>query len=306
VTENVVKPSAVVRFHIFGTVRITLDGRPVDAGTRQLRCLLAVLLLADGWIRRNRLIDCLWDNPSDTARDDLFKLIGKLRKLLTDVGLDGALEVKDGLYRLRTPPGSVDVQQFRDLVRQAGQAEEKPAAELLEEAMRIASDEPLADLTGFGVDAQRYALAEECRTARLELEKVSLQLGRHQARIPHLMADFREDPADEAIAGLLMVALYGAGRQKDAVEIFLEVKRHLVETGGLDVSPDLADLYQRIISNDPELNSSDPSEEPPPRRRAKQPKTGETIHNEFHGPVDVSGPGGTIGISYHHYGTRGG
>ncbi|WP_285494541.1 BTAD domain-containing putative transcriptional regulator [Actinomadura sp. NBRC 104425] len=310
---------AAVRFQLFGTVGVLRDGRPLDVGPRQARCLLAMLLLAKGWVSRDELMGALWDDPSDTAREDFYKLVGKLKKVLAQAGLPGALESRDGLYRLRTPAGSVDVERFRALVNGAARADDRRAAELLEEALRIASAEPMADLVGLRVDARRQSLVEERKQARVELERVSLRLGRHHARIPHLKAEFARDPGDETVAGLLMAALYLAGRQKEAVEVYHRVREYIRETAGLDVGPDLAHLYQQMISSDPRLHivgsARERSASPPgdtPGEKAeetseKEPEEEQApetphIHNEFHEKVDARGA--TFGVVQNYHGRR--
>ncbi|MDL4815150.1 AfsR/SARP family transcriptional regulator [Actinomadura opuntiae] len=315
-----------VRFTLFGRVGATAGGRPLDLGARQSRCLLAVLLLADGPVHRDRLVDSLWEEPSDGANQDLYRLVGRLKKTLAGAGLDGALECRDGLYRLTVPPGSLDVARFRDLVRRAAAEDDERAAALLEEAMRVAADEPLADLVGLRMDAQRQGLVEERRAARLELERVSLRLGRHQARIPALAAAFRADRADEAMAGLLMIALYRAGRQNEAMAVYGEVREHLDEVGGVGVGRELACLYERMIRNeldeavpDPQARTGrqaprggtgpgdtgpgrdrEPERDREPRRRAAD--RDPAVHNEFKDKVIA--PNAVFGIS-NHYGREG-
>jgi len=292
-----------VRFTLFDTVGVTRGGVPLDAGGPQQRLLLTVLLLADGWVTRNRLQECLWDDPGAGSLQDLYRLIGKLKKLLAEAGLENVLENRDGRYRLSVPPGSVDVRRFRALVEQAADCDEtdaEHAAALLEEALRIASGEPLADLGGLRIDAQRQGLAEELRAARVELERTALRLGRHRARVPHLFAAHRADPGDETLAGLLMISLYRSGRQTEAVQVFGAVRDFLVEQAGIDVGRDLSALYQRMISGDPGLD--DPAADPPTspeepagegradEGREKEPRSEDrptTIRADFHERVDA-------------------
>lgn len=310
-TEIIVEPAAEVRFQLFQAVRVMRDGRPVEVGSRQLRCLLAVLLLADRWVPRDELIDVLWDAPSDTAREDFYKLVGKLKKLLAEAGLPGALESGDGLYRLRTPPGSVDVERFRALVREAVRANDEQAAELLEEALGIASGEPMADLVGLRLDAKRRRLVEERRSARIELENVSLRLGRERDRIPHLSAEFEDDPGDETVAGLLMIALYRVGRQKEAFDVFRRVREQVADATGQQVGRDLEDLYRRMLDDDDALHAdgvhtggAKKNRGPGPQEKPESTGSGASaapgVHNEFHERVDARGA--NFGIT-HNYGT---
>jgi DNA-binding SARP family transcriptional activator len=318
-SEGDMSPSPDVLFTLFDTVQIFRGGRPLDAGPRKQRNLLAALVLAEsGWISRDRLIDCIWDDPApDGAIQDFYRLVTDVRRLLTGAGLGAALTTKDGLYRLQLPAGSVDVQRFRTLIERAGQlaAEDNArAVDLLEEALGLAAGEPMADLTGMQMDAQRQRLVEERRAARLELERRSLQLGRHRARIPSLTAWWREDVGDQSVAGLLMIALHRSGRQTEAVRVFSKVREYLAETGGLDVSHELAELYRRMISNDPGLDVPDAAAEAPPGEAGETPRDDtdakakprqetQTVRNDFHEVVYANGA--TFGISNHYHDGQG-
>ena len=76
----------------------------------------------------------------------------------------------------------------------------------------------------------------------------------------------REHPLRERLRAALMQALYGSGRQAEALEVYRETRRLLVDQLGIEPSPALQELEQAILRHDPALAS----QEAPalPRQRA--------------------------------------
>lgn len=85
--------------------------------------------------------------------------------------------------------------------------------------------------------------------------------------IPDLVALVREYPYREQLRGQLMLALYRAGRQTDALAQFQEARSALVETFGVEPARDLQEVHKAILRQDPKLDASRPrlpSEQVPP------------------------------------------
>src|SRR6185295_9829447 len=92
---------------------------------------------------------------------------------------------------------------------------------------------PFAGLDGPFLRAERAHL-EEQRLAALELRiDADLELGRHSELVPELERLVEEHPLRERLRGQLMLSLYGAGRQADALAVYQEGRRLLVEELGL-------------------------------------------------------------------------
>ena len=87
-----------------------------------------------------------------------------------------------------------------------------------------------------------------------------LELGRGDELVAELQAAADANPLRERLMSQLMLALYQAGRQVEALEAYGHARRRLVHELGLEPSPLLADLHQRILEHDPDLR-------PAPRRR---------------------------------------
>ena len=85
-----------------------------------------------------------------------------------------------------------------------------------------------------------------------ESRPISL-LGRHSQLVPELEALVHEHPLHERLAGALMQALYGAGRQAEALEVYRETRQTFVAELGIEPSPALRELEQAILRQDPDL-----------------------------------------------------
>ena len=60
-------------------------------------------------------------------------------------------------------------------------------------------------------------------------------------------------PFRERLLGQLMLSLYRAGRQADALAAYQAGRRRLAAELGLEPSPELRDLERRILAHDPAL-----------------------------------------------------
>ncbi|MFI6317668.1 BTAD domain-containing putative transcriptional regulator [Nonomuraea sp. NPDC050556] len=228
-----------LRFSLLGPVRAWRGEQELDLGSPQQRLVLAVLLLAEGRaVGLDQLIDALWEEtPPRTAAQVLRTYVSRLRAVL---GAGAVESVGDG-YALRAGVG--DVAELQRLYGEGRYAE----------ALALWQGEPLAGLSGDYADAQRARLTEQ-RLAALQYRLgQDLDEGKHAEVIPELNALSTEHPTRERLRGLLMLALYRAGRQAEAIGVYTDTRKLLADELGVDPSPELAELYQQIISADPAL-----------------------------------------------------
>src|SRR5207302_5954738 len=79
-----------------------------------------------------------------------------------------------------------------------------------------------------------------------EAVDAEMDLGRHDDAIPFLEALVAEHPLRERPWGQLMLALYRAGRQADALHAYQALRRTLDEELGIEPSPPLRRLERAI------------------------------------------------------------
>ena len=89
--------------------------------------------------------------------------------------------------------------------------------------------------------------------------EADLVLGRHGELAGELEALCREHPLRERLWELLMLALYRAGRQAEALRAYTEARDRLVGELGIDPGPALRELEARILAQDPSLAAAGPA-----------------------------------------------
>ena len=247
----------MLEFRILGPVEVTDDGVPLQLGGQKQRALLALLLLnPNRVVSTDRIMDALWgEQLPRTAATSLQNFVSQLRKLL---GSD-VLVTKPPGYQLRVAADQLDLEKFVHLVEES---RGEPAAErttTLRRALALWRGPPLADL-GFEAFAQsEIARLEELRLAALEDRvEAELESGRHSDLIGELEAFADENPLRERLRSQLMLALYRSGRQAEALQIYHDTRRVLVDELGIEPSPTLQQLHGAILRQDPGLEDGPP------------------------------------------------
>jgi DNA-binding SARP family transcriptional activator/tetratricopeptide (TPR) repeat protein len=247
-----------MEFRALGPIELWSAGQRHDLGHARARSILAMLLLTPrAIVPAETFIDRLWDTrPPPKARESLSVYIARLRASLRQavgdrVQLTGRAQ---GGYLLDVDPEAVDVHQFRRLRRQAdalaASGDYDRAAGLLHAADGLWRGQALAGISGDWVARTRDALEEERRAAIVERVGCELELGRHADLVGELRHLLARHPLDETLVAHQMTALYGSGRPADALSLYRETRRRLVEEQGAEPGAMLSDLHQRILSRD--------------------------------------------------------
>ena len=233
------------------------DGQLVDVGGHLPQALLVALALAEGrLVPADQLLDQVWPGERLGGRNRLQVHISRLRKML---GSDRIL-TRAGGYSLKIPAGALDATRFGQLAA-AGRAalqrqDAAGAGRLLRQALGLWRGRPLAEFadTGFGpgvitrLEEARLAAAED----RIEAE---LTLGGRGELTGELEALVREHPLRERLWGQLILALYRAGRQGDALGAYQRARAVLADELGVDPGPELRELEAAVLAQDPVLDA---------------------------------------------------
>ena len=192
--------------------------------------------------------------------------MSRLRRALPQ----GRLVTRPPGYLFRAVPDEVDLSRFERLLAQGRQAladgAAAEAADILAEALALWRGPALADFRYEPFAQAEIARLEELRLVCVE-ERVEadLALGAGAELVGELQRLVAEQPLRERLRGQLMLALYRAGRQAEALEAYREVRELLLEELGLEPAPALGELEAAILRHDPALRTAPaPPPSPPP------------------------------------------
>jgi class 3 adenylate cyclase len=159
-----------------------------------------------------------------------------------------------GSYLLDIAPDQIDVGRFERLTAEGRAASGEERVAKLREALMLWRGPPLADLAFEPFAATEASRLEELRTAALEeLIDARLSLGASAELVAELEASITEYPFRERLRGQLMLALYRAGRQAEALEAYQEARRTLTDELGIEPSAPLRELEQALLRQDPSV-----------------------------------------------------
>jgi YVTN family beta-propeller protein len=245
-----------VEFAILGPVEVRLEGRALQLGGRKERALLTILLLhANQVVSRDQIIDALWgENPPRSVHQSLDSYVSRLRKVL---GPDRLLRRPPG-YVLKVEPGELDLDRFEHLLQAAREAsaagDAARASSALRDTLGIWRGPALADVLYEPFAAPEAERLEERRLEAIE-ERIDADLaaGHGADLVPELEALVRKHPFRERLLGQLMVALYRAGRQADALAALQAARHRLTTELGLEPGPQVREFERLILTHDPAL-----------------------------------------------------
>ncbi len=233
-------------------------GNEIVVAGAKLRALLAVLALHPGrTVSVEHLVDALWgEEPPAAVRNGLQGLVSKLRRVL---GSADVVAMRGDGYVLDLPADAIDVGRFEHCVadgRATAAAGDLPGAvSLFSRADALWRGDALADFAYDDFAAAAITRLSDDRLAAIEERiELELQLGLHQRVVGELEVLVAAHPLQEVLRGQLMLALYRAGRQADALHAFQDGRRLLGEELGLEPGPALRRLESAILTHDPTLD----------------------------------------------------
>lgn len=244
-----------MEFRLLGAFEVWDDGKPVEIAGQKRRALLALLVLrANEVVRSELLVEELWaDHPPRNAAAALQTHVSRLRKTL---GAD-TIASREWGYVLQVAPEDIDLRRFENLVAEAEPLAAQQRAAKLAEALALWRGPPLADFVNESALEYDIARLQELRLSTLERRiDADLEAGQSSKLVGELEALIAQHPLREHLRWLLILALYRAERQAEALEVYRETRRVLSEELGIEPSPALRELEQAILRQDPSLDAS--------------------------------------------------
>ncbi|GIJ10452.1 BTAD domain-containing putative transcriptional regulator [Micromonospora andamanensis] len=258
-----------MRFGVLGEIAVwTSGGEPVAVPGLKVRALLADLLVHEGRpVTADRLIEDLWgDEPPGNALGALQTKVSQLRRALEEgeAGGRALVEFGDAGYRLRASSESIDAMRFTALsARSRTQREPAQRVATLTEALSLWRGCPYADFSDERFVRQAAERLNDQYLAVLEnLAEARLELGEHHLLAGELADLVARHPWRERLRAAHLRALYGSGRQRDALAAYQQFRRQLRDELGIDPGQDLAELHRAILRQDPALQPPTPPSTP--------------------------------------------
>jgi DNA-binding SARP family transcriptional activator len=233
-------------YRILGPLEVVTEAGPLALGGQKQRALLAVLILeANRVVSVDRIVDALWgEHPPRTAVTSLQNFVSQLRKVLGPE----VLETQMPGYRLRVGAGELDVDRFRELCDAARGAEVGDRRASLHAALELWRGPALAEFQFDAFAQGEIARLEELRLAAFEDRlEADLEAGLAPELVGELESLASEHPLRERLRAHLMLALYRSGRQADALAVYQDARRALVEGLGIEPSPALQELHGAML-----------------------------------------------------------
>ena len=284
-----------LRISLLGPTRVvTHAGQHLPVTSRLQRAVLAYLALHAGQVvPAHRLIDAIWgDQAPETAAAALHVHISGLRKALGPAA--HLLETRTPGYLMAVSEDDVDV-----LALERGLKSGQNLDGLLTDLTR--SQDVLSDLTGVPFAESVATHVDQLRWAwHEEMLESALANGSHAEVIAEAQELVRIQPYRERLWRSLIVGLYRADRQAEALAAYRKVADLLASELGLDPGPALQAVHHAVLVNDPVLLAPPrPDQRLPQVPRRHGPLVGRRLELEqlrvalaSHRVVTVTGPGG--------------
>ncbi len=246
-----------MEFEVLGPLRARAGGQPAPLTAMMPRTLLAILLIrANTAVPVDVLVDALWAGRRDPrAVKKLHLHVHRLRRALDD---PARIRFAHGGYTLRLYPGELDAQRFETVLTEGTDTPDPGRAmHLLRSALGLWRGDPFGGVADVPLVRAEIDRLTERRLIGLEgLYGAELACGHAPAVVPELGELATRHPLRERLQGLLMTALYQAGRRAEALGVYHRTRAALVEELALEPGPELQRLEHAILTGGPALETA--------------------------------------------------
>ncbi|MFC4536211.1 AfsR/SARP family transcriptional regulator [Sphaerisporangium dianthi] len=280
-----------MQFAILGALEAHAADRRLDLGGIRQQIVLAVLLLdANRVVTIGRLMEAIYgDEPPTTARAQVQICISALRRLFAANGSPDIIATQSLGYSIRVAADQIDAQCYESLVQRARRAREarnvNEAIRHYREALALWRGPALDGIESRLVQSAAGRLTESRITANEDCIQLELDLGRHHELVGELTELTEEYPLRERLRGLLMTALYRSGRQAEALQVYRNARRTMIEELGIEPNERLQQLEHAILTSDESL-AAPPT--PPPDKVEVPPAAGSMPNVPGMLPTDIA------------------
>ncbi len=246
-------------YRILGPLEAFDGERAISLGGARQRAVLALLVLhGNETLTSDVIVDELWgEEAPPTAVKVLQNCVSALRKELPPE----TIRTIAGAYSLTLEPEELDRDRFERLLAGGRAAlaagDHADAAEQLRTALALWRGAPLSDFAYEAFANEEVARLDELHVgAQEDLIEAELALGHHDELVPELESLVTRYPLRERLRWQLMLALYRAGRQAEALEAYRAARRTLLAELGIEPGPALHELERAILAQDPGLEAA--------------------------------------------------
>lgn len=243
---------------MLGPLKVVEDDRSLDLGGPKQRAALALLVAtaATGIDLQMLITGVYGEDVAPSAKRSVYTYISNLRQQFGD------LIVRDGdTYRLLVDESQIDSSRFESMYAEGASlvsGEPDVAARVLREVLGLWHGHPYAGIEGGRiVDGERRRLSQLRLSALQARIDADLALGRHLDLISELEALVAEHPFQEHFRSQQMLALYRSDRQGDALRAYKQLRDLLAEQLGVEPTPEIQLVEDRILRQDPSLDLRD-------------------------------------------------
>lgn len=249
-----------MKFKILGPLEIAVGSERLElGGTRQQIVIATLLLSANRVVTTERLLEAIYgEDLPPTSRSQVQISISALRRLFAARSRETIISTHAHGYVIQVDNGRLDSQEFERLVAGARAARDanhlEKALACYRDALRLwrgpaldGIDSQLIRVAATRLDEQRIATNED----RVHLE---LELGRHHELVGELIELVKEFPLREQLRRQLMLALYRCDRTAEALQVYRQTRRTLIDELGIEPSERLQHLEQAILTSNPILD----------------------------------------------------
>jgi DNA-binding SARP family transcriptional activator len=234
------------RIGVLGVLTIHRDGVALDVPQPKLRHLVGLLALSAGQpVPVADIVDVLWPDSAPSDATGLVQTyVSRLRRALG--GEANPVVAQGSGYRLASGD-MVDAARFTALARSGLEHGDRLTGLLA--ALALWRGPVVADLPGLSDHPAAVNLAHSRVATAIEAAVLARAAGRVGDVVPVLAELATGDPFDEAVHAELLLALAAVGRRNEALRLFVEVRRRLIDQLGVAPSARLRAAHLSVLGD---------------------------------------------------------